>query len=174
MGILCILLDAMDFIPVILIGLILFHDIELSLLYIFVLSILRQYSGGWHASTIPACILSYLGVYIIYRVILILALPSIVLFASCILFLIYAVCCSPIEIPGNPLKTSEILDSKKKTVFFYCLAILCSFLLQFITIKLSKAILTAVIINSCLMLALQLSKKKKGLPAYEYQSHSNR
>jgi hypothetical protein len=24
------------------------------------------------------------------------------------------------------------------------------------------------------MLALQLSKKKKGLPAYEYQSHSNR
>lgn len=58
--------DFLDFLPVILIGIFLLHDLSSALTFIIVLSILRQYTGGIHASTVFGCVISYCLVYIAY------------------------------------------------------------------------------------------------------------
>ncbi|NLH62801.1 MAG: hypothetical protein GX478_01245 [Erysipelotrichaceae bacterium] len=52
-GILCILLDTLDFLPVIILAFLLNHNVWIGAIFIVELSLLRQYSGGWHAKSIP-------------------------------------------------------------------------------------------------------------------------
>lgn len=65
-GYLVILYDLVDFIPVVFIGILLFHTIFYSFFFIVFLSILRQYTGGIHAPNAILCSIFYSLLFIAF------------------------------------------------------------------------------------------------------------
>lgn len=66
-GLNTVIVDTLDFLPVILIGIYHYHDLVSSITFILGLSILRQYTGGFHAHSIPACVFLYSMIFIVFN-----------------------------------------------------------------------------------------------------------
>ena len=88
-----------------------------TVLYLILFSILRSYSGGWHASTRGQCFLSFQSFYCLYILLLSLDIPKSIECSTVLLSFVYIVLNAPVEHFLNPLSQEEIERNRVKTVF---------------------------------------------------------
>lgn len=160
-GMFTIILDAMDFIPVLFLSCFMFHHIGIGFLYIFELSVLRQYSGGWHASTLIECIFTYILTYLVFEALLACQIKSVYLLIVNILCGIYMLKYSPVIIPYSYDQSIQNLNRKKSIIVFITIFIL-STAVDHLNAFYGNAMSFILIINTCLMLLQQIQNHMKG------------
>lgn len=137
------------------------HKVILSVFYMSVFGYIREFSGGWHASTYTKCRLSYISIY----------LAAIFLFQSqknFILFLISTLCCcilimiSPVEYPAKPLSRREKEVYRKKSISRILIVFFGMALFYIPCIEVSRILSCTVIAVTFLAILQDYKNKKKG------------
>lgn len=160
-GMLTIILDAMDFIPVLFLACFLFHHIGIGLLYILELSLLRQYSGGWHAGTLIKCIFSYVLTYLVFEALLSCQIKSVCLHMVNILCVLYMLKYSPMIIPYSYDQSIQ-KQNRKRSLLVFITAFILSIAVDYLNPLYGNAMSLTLIINTCLMLLQQIQNHRKG------------
>lgn len=161
-GILCILLDTLDFLPVIILAFLLNHNVWIGAIFIVELSLLRQYSGGWHAKSIPLCIVCYSGVFCIFEYCLSFSIDIVFLFSLCLVSFLYIIIYSPVMIPNSYYCNDLIVHNKKRSIISYIIMLGISLILVQFALPYAKASMLVLLVNTCLMFQLQIVNYWKG------------
>jgi Accessory gene regulator B. len=170
-GILTIFLDLFDFTPIVSVSIFFFHNIYLGFTFIIVLSLLRQYTGGWHAKTIPISRVSYFVTFCICIMLLSWKISYTYLVLINVILFPYTFCFSPIEIPDTNLNEAQISIYKKKSIVVYFEMLFISLILFPCYYIYSNEIQIIILINTMLMIMLQTEKHMKGIFPYENVHH---
>lgn len=155
-GLNTVIVDTLDFLPVILIGIYHYHDLVSSITFILGLSILRQYTGGFHAHSIPACVFLYSMIFIVfnYLVTVLLHHPMVFLIASS--SAVYQFLTAPILSQKKPMtdREAEICRKNARLSLAGFLFLILASCLQFRIFSLRLSII--LILNFILMLIQQV------------------
>jgi accessory gene regulator B len=170
-GILCILLDTLDFLPVIILSFLLNHNVWIGAIFIVELSLLRQYSGGWHAKSIPLCIVCYSVVFCIFEYCLSFSIDLVFLFCLCLVSFLYIIIYSPVMISNSDYCNDLIVQNKKRSVISYIIILGISLILVQFSLPYAKASMLVLLINTCLMFQLQIVNYWKGRLNDDYSSN---
>lgn len=138
-----------------------------SVVFAISFSLLREYSGGYHAETRIKCFwLSFitlvvsLGIIILVKNFSVLALPFITV---SIISAIYILCKAPIDTANKRLDKDEIrVYGNKAKVSTVILLFIAAFLLYFRVNNIALAVLTGIIIEAYLMIKGQIANYING------------
>lgn len=153
-GLESLICDCSDFFAVILISLFL-HDLFNAVVYIVLFSVLRVYTGGWHAMTKKRCLCVYIVLYLVYYITRSNLHSSLIYGLGYAAGSIYTCFEAPVEHIYAPLEYAEHKKNHNAAVFiiglYTMLSVIC--FSRFNTIF--RTICLVTIINACLMETLK-------------------
>ena len=129
-----------------------------AVLYITVFSILRTYTGGWHAESRLLCFLSYIGVFALFLITLRISIDPwlmTAMFAICSIITFYL---APVEHEYNPLSEKELLRNRSRSRIVITLLAITYVIFFMIKWYISKVLFSIILLNTLLMLALRFSR----------------
>lgn len=135
-----------------------------TILYIVLLTLIRRYSGGYHADTYFMCWFLYTIFYLIFLVLFKMNMFSNVYVSLMVLisssFYIYKN--APVQHINNPLEVIEKHKYRKFTMLILWSYICTYLILQIINSKISSIVLIVLLFNALLMFFLKQSKSYIG------------
>lgn len=160
-GIWVLVADICDFVPVLLIS-IYFHNLGYAILYIVIFSLLRQFTGGYHANTLLGCVILYSLTFLLYSVFFQLMMENIkLMIIVSIIISLSSLLIVPVVHMNHKLSEEEITNNKQSSVISIVILVLLNILMTFIDIKISITISYVLIVNSILAYLLYFINRRQ-------------
>ena len=137
---------------------ILLNDFVSSFVYLVCLSVLRVFTGGWHASTKATCFFSYTFLYFLFQTTKQIPISDMSLSLLMLTCSLYIFLRAPVSHFLQPLDEKEQKENRKNArISILCILFIYLFFVS-IHSALSVSVAIAVLLNVCLMILLQITK----------------